>query len=139
MKKALYLALVLFGSVAMSSCRKTEVIENNFHTARSLWFQVASNQWVPNDARDFWSYSIDVPEIDQLIFENGTVLVDISFGDGIFEPLTTVYNGLAYRYDYTSDGNVLIDVTWADGGTGTIARPGDVTLKVILVDADPIN
>ncbi len=139
MKKAIYIAIALLGTVALSSCQKTEVIERTYYNnARSLWFDVASNQWTPNAARDHWTYSMNIPEIDQPIFENGTVLVDISFGDGIFEPLTTVYGGLAYRYDYEI-GRLLIDVTWADGGVGEIGRPGDLTLKVILLDGDAIN
>lgn len=76
--------------MALSSCQKTEVIENHYNNARSLWFEVGSNQWTPNASGELWSYSRNIPEIDELIFENGTVLVDISFGDGIFEPLTTV-------------------------------------------------
>src|SRR5690554_2180031 len=139
MKKAIYIAIALLGTVALSSCQKTEVIENNhYHNARSLWFDVGSNQWTSDASEELWSYSRSIPEIDELIFENGTVLVDISFGDGIFEPLTTVYNGLAYRYDYEV-GNLWIDVTWADGQGGPVGRPGDITLKVILLDGDPIN
>lgn len=140
MRKSLYIFLALLGTIALSSCQKTEVVENNhYHNSRSLWFEISQNEWVPNANGDLWTYSRDIPEIDQFIFENGTVLVDISFGGtGIFEPLTTVYNGLAYRYDYAV-GNLLIDVTWADGGVGSINNPEDVILKVILLDGDPIN
>lgn len=139
MKKAIYIAIALLGTAALSSCQKTEVIEKTYYNnARSLWFEVSSNQWTADAGQGLWSYSRDIPQIDELIFENGTVLVDISFGDGIFEPLTTVYEGLAYRYDYEV-GRLWIDVTWADGQGGTVGRPGDITLKVILLDGDPIN
>ncbi len=138
MKKIIYIAVALVGTLALSSCQKTEVIENHYNNARSLWFEVGSNQWTPNASGELWSYSRNIPEIDELIFENGTVLVDISFGDGIFEPLTTVYEGLAYRYDYEV-GRLWIDVTWADGQGGAVGRPGDITLKVLLLDGDPIN
>ncbi len=139
MKKAIYIAIALLGTAALSSCQKTEVIEKTYYNnARSLWFEVGSNQWTADANQGLWSYSRNIPEIDDLIFENGTVLVDISFGDGIFEPLTSVYEGLAYRYDYEI-GRLWIDVTWADGQGGTVGRPGDITLKVILLDGDPLN
>lgn len=138
MKKSFYFIVGLIGIMTLSSCTKTEIIENTINPNRTIWLNIQSSQWVADANTDKWSLRLNVPEIDGLIMDNGTVLVDISFDNAVFEPLTTVYEGLAYRYDY-SLGELWIDVTWADGYDGEIPRPGAVTVKIILVDSLPLN
>jgi len=138
MKKFLTLAAGLFLIVGISACTKEEIIQQ-INPNRTVWYSIRASDWVADPQQsDRWYVELSVPEIDDLIVEHGTVLVDISFGNGIFEPLTTVYNGLAYRYDY-SVGVLLIDVKYADGLGGNLDRPGPADLKVILVDSESIN
>lgn len=134
-----FLLIAFVGLMSVTACTKTELIENNYYNGRSLWINVPSSQWTANTTRELWTLRVNVPEIDNQIVENGTVLVDISFGDGIFEPLSRVNtNGVSYRYDY-SIGELYIEASYSDGFGGELPRPANSTLKILLFDADPIN
>lgn len=138
MKKNLLITLI--GAITLlgfSACTKNEIIEQ-INPNRTIWHTIRATDWVADSQNDRWFVEIGVSQIDDWIVDYGTVLVDISFGDGVFEPLTTVYNGLAYRYDY-SLGVLLIDVSYADGFGGNIDRPGAANIKIILIDSEGIN
>lgn len=138
MKKPLTLVVGLLAILITTSCTKEEIIQQ-INPNRTIWHSIKATDWQPDpDLSDRWFVEIGVPDIDELIVDHGTVMVDISFGDGIFEPLTTVYNGLAYRFDY-SLGVLLIDVMFADGLGGDLARPTAADIKIILVDSESIN
>ena len=138
MKKSLTLIvgfLVIFG---ISSCTKERIIEPSYveNPNKLIRYTIQANEWEPDpDLSDRWFVKLDFPEINQDVVNYGAVLVDISFGGGIYEPLTTVYEGVAYRYDY-SVGTLLIDAAYADGLGGDLGRPGSADIKVILMDTE---
>src|SRR5690606_33146469 len=138
MKKPI--TLILAGFLVMlgvSSCTKEKIIEPTpINPNKLITYSISSNEWQPDPNRDdLWFVELDFPEIDEYVVDYGTVLVDISFGNGIYEPLTTVYDGVAYRYDY-SVGMLLIDASYADGAGGELGRPGAADIKVILMDTE---
>ncbi|MFC7523515.1 hypothetical protein ACFQRK_06165 [Parapedobacter sp. GCM10030251] len=135
MKKPLTLVVGFLAILGLSSCTKEEIIQQiNYN--RIIPYTIAANEWQADENRtDRWFVELDFPEIDQYVVDYGTVLVDISFDGNIYEPLTTVYDGVAYRYDY-SEGTLLIDAAYADGLGGDLARPGQADIKVILLDAE---
>lgn len=135
MRKSLTLIVGFLVILGVSSCTKEEIIQQiNYN--RVITYTIAANEWEADDNRtDRWFAELDFPEIDDYVVNYGTVLVDISFGNGIYEPLTTVYDGVAYRYDY-SVGTLLIDAAYADGLGGDLPRPGQAEIKVILLDAE---
>ncbi|GGC18983.1 hypothetical protein GCM10011386_08540 [Parapedobacter defluvii] len=135
MKKLLTLIVGFFVILGISSCTKEEIIQQiNYN--KIIPYTITQNEWKPVAGRpDLWVATLDFPEIDQYVVDYGTVLVDISFGDGIYEPLTTVYDGVAYRYDY-SVGTLVIDVSFADGLRGDLPQPGRADIKVILLDTE---
>jgi len=138
MKKHLTLVVGFLAILGISSCTKEEVIEQ-INPNRTVWHTIRSADWRPDpELDDRWFVEIPVPEIDELIMDHGTVMVDISFDGTIFEPMTTVYNGLAYRFDY-SLGLLVIDVMYADGLGGDLARPTEADIKIILVDSESLN
>ena len=138
MRKHLTLIVGFLAIFGLSSCTK-EQITQQINPNRTVWHSISAADWQPDpELTDRWFVEIPVPEIDDFIIDHGTVMVDISFGNDIFEPMTTVYNGLAYRFDY-SLGVLLIDVMYADGAGGELARPTAADLKIILVDSESIN
>jgi len=135
MKKSLTLVVGFLAIFGISSCTKERIIEPS-NPNKLVTYTISANEWVPDpDRTDRWYAELDFPEIDQYIVDYGTVLVDISFGGGIYEPLTTVYDGVAYRYDY-SVGTLLIDAAYADGAGGDLGKPGSADIKVILMDTE---
>lgn len=135
MKKPLTLIAGFLIILGISSCTKEEIIQQiNYN--RIITYTITANEWQPDPNRsDKWFVELDFPKIDDYVVDYGTVLVDISFGNGIYEPLTTVYDGVAYRYDY-SVGTLWIDAAYADGLGGDLERPGQAHIKVILMDAE---
>ena len=140
MKKHLTLVVVFLAIVGLSSCTKEEIIQEiQINPNRTVWASIRASDWIADESlTDRWYVRIPVPEIDDLIMDHGTVMVDISFDNVIFEPMTTVYNGVAYRFDY-SLGEIEVDARYADGLGGDLPRPGTADLKIILVDSESIN
>src|SRR5690606_13563040 len=113
--------------------------------SRTVHATINANDWIPNSDRTVWTLELDVPDIDGLIMDHGTVLVDIAFdqnsdGEYIYEPLTTVYDGIVYRYDYTL-GSLLLDVSAADSNEliEIPDSPPGARLKIFLFDSESIN
>jgi len=131
MKKLLFfilLPLVIF----FSSCEKNEVVGTIPN--RTIITDIPSTSWELSEDGRSYTTSISMPEIDNYISERGGVLVYLSFGDRVYEPIPQVYNGVAYRYD-TAPGDIVLTVESATE-SGSITRPPSGTLKVILIESD---
>jgi len=58
--------------------------------------------------------------------------------DPIYEAMPEVFDGVAYGAIHTT-GSVTIDLRAADGGSLSTAISSTVSVKVILMDAQPLN
>jgi hypothetical protein len=134
MKKYLFLMIALVGLVGMSGCSKDddpELINPN----RTIVLELPPSAWTQIDEGQAWQVELGVDDLTSEVFENDNVSVHLMFDEGVYEPLTTVYNGIAYRYDYAV-GSILIDAKWADGAGGQMPnRPPSRYVKIILSES----
>ena len=132
--RKLILLLTIF-TVLFSSCRKEEVTKvNQVDQAFSAVYNITKSDWTTTDGGLIYTAQIDVPELDDIIYQNGAVLVYLSFaGTTYYEAVPQVFGGIAYGVIH-SNQYVAIDMSALDGGT--INPPtGDVLAKIILIDA----
>ena len=128
MKTKLTLFFVLPLLVLISACKKNDsvVIPN-----QTITTNIRSSDWVSSTDQKTWSANIQMPEITSGVFDTDGVLVYVSYSNGLYEAIPSVYNGLSYSYTY-SPGNIDIDVQDALADI-TINRPPAVNVKVVLI------
>ncbi|MEO6948077.1 MAG: hypothetical protein ABI123_00490 [Ginsengibacter sp.] len=132
--KKLILLLTVF-TVLLSSCKKEEVTQvNQVDQAFSAVYNIAKGDWTTTDGGKIYTAQINVPELDDIIYQNGAVLVYLSFpGTNYYEAVPQVFSGISYGVIH-SNKYVAIDMSALDGGT--INPPtGSVMAKIILIDA----
>ncbi|HTN08164.1 hypothetical protein [Agriterribacter sp.] len=127
-------ALPLF---IFSSCKKevTEVTQvQKVDQAFSAVYNIAPGDWTTTNGGLIYSAELDIPELDNVIYQDGAVLVYLSFsGTSYYEALPQVFDGIAYGAIH-GNGYVSIDMSALSGNT--INPPGQtVSAKVILIDA----
>ena len=127
MKKLILFTLPLL--LLMSSCKKEYLIPN-----RTIVVNLSSGSWIPLNGGKTYTAAINLPELDEYINEQGGVLVYISFGSQTYEQIPQLYNGDAFSF-VTRPGQVVLEVQEYDG-LGVVAPPGNMTVKIILMDSD---
>lgn len=135
-RNTVLLFLCLTG-LGLGSCKKeiTQVVDQGF----SAIYSVKASDWTGNQASTYYSAEFSVPELDDIIQANGAVNVYISFDNGTtYEAVPEVVDNVAYG-SYHQKGLVGIDLSPADK-TGTITPPsGTLKVKVVLLDATPLD
>lgn len=130
-------ALLLF---IFSSCKKevTEVREitqvQEVNQAFSAVYNIAPGNWITSDNGLSYSAELDIPELDNVIYQDGAVLVYLSFsGTSYYEALPQVFDGITYGAIH-GNGYVSIDMSALSGNP--VNPPGQtVSAKIILIDA----
>lgn len=127
----LLLSLPLF---IFSSCKKEVTEVKQVDQAFSAVYTINPSDWKTSNAGKSYSVEFDVPELDNTMYQNGAVLVYLSFsGTSYYEALPQVFDGITYGAVHGS-GYVNVDMSAIDGGT--ITPPGQpVSAKIILIDA----
>ena len=122
-------ALPLF---IFSSCKK-EVTEQ-VNQAFSAVYDIAPGDWTTSNGGLSYSAELDIPELDNIIYQDGAVLVYLSFsGTSYYEALPQVFDGITYGAIH-GNGYVSIDMSALSGNP--INPPGQtVSAKIILIDA----
>ena len=135
-RNTFFLCLCLTG-VGLGSCKKeiTQVVDQGF----SAIYTIKSSDWKGNQASTYYSVEFNVPELDQVIVDHGGVMLYLSFDNGVtYEALPEVVDNVAYGA-YHTNKIVGVDLTPADK-TGTLTPPtGTLLLKVVLLDATPLD
>lgn len=131
MKKLPLLLLLLSVFFVASSCTKqyntTEEVIPNFTVVHT----VAVGDWKFTAADGTYTAIINMPEIDNVSFDNDGVVVAAMFDNVNYEALPQVYDGLSYTFFY-SPGFLTISVQGANGGQGS--KPtGPVRFKIVLI------
>ena len=132
MKKLLiFLSLPLF---LFSSCKKEITEVREVDQAFSAVYTINSSDWKTTNGGQTYSVEFDVPELDNVIYQDGAVLVYLSFsGSSYYEALPQVFDGITYGVIH-GNGYVGIDMSAIDGAN--ITPPGQpVSAKIILIDA----
>ncbi|MCD8741056.1 hypothetical protein LT679_10625 [Mucilaginibacter roseus] len=138
MKRILTLALLFGIALFASSCKKevTEVIQPN----QTVFREVRASDWVlktdQQTGAKTWSATLGINQLDEYIHDNGGVLVYASFDNGVYEQIPQVYNGIAYSMSYVPRA-IQLDAQLSDYTNDDISQPGDVSIKIVLIDSVP--
>lgn len=137
MKKIILLLTI--STILFSACRKENVTQvEKVDQAFSAVYKITRNDWKTIDTGHVYTAQIKVPELDDVIYQNGAVLVYLSFaGNTYYEAIPQVFSGISYGVIH-SNQFVSIDMSALDGGT--VNPPtGDVLAKIILIDATKLS
>ncbi|MBS1662161.1 MAG: hypothetical protein JST68_14045 [Bacteroidetes bacterium] len=131
------LLLLCITGLGLGSCKKeiTQVVDQGF----SATYSVKSSDWKGDGSGKYYHADFNVPELDDIIQKNGGVNVYISFDNGVtFEAVPEVVGNVAYGA-YHQTGLVGVDLSPADN-TGTVTPPsGTLLVKIVLLDATPLD
>jgi hypothetical protein len=142
MKIALF---AVFAVLSFSGCTKTTIQQVN--QVYSALYTVPASSWTQGQDQDGTKYfytTLNIPELTQDIDVNGGVAVYLTFDDvttvasPTYEALPEVINGVAYGAIHTT-GSVTIDLRAADGSSLTSAITGTTSVKVVLMQAQPLD
>ena len=133
--------LILFAAIfilGFSSCKKEVTTVQQVNQAFSAIYTIKASNWSTTNGGQSYTVDIPVPEVDNTIYQNGAVLVFLSFpGTSYYEALPEVFDGLAYGVIH-SPGYVGIDCSSPAGGIVN-APSGDITAKIVLIDAAALS
>ncbi|MBX2925108.1 MAG: hypothetical protein KF746_23100 [Chitinophagaceae bacterium] len=131
--KRIYLLLAL-PLIIFSSCKKEVTEVQQVDQAFSAVYTIEPNDWIASNGGKMQSAELEVPELDNVIYQDGAVLVFLSFsGTDYYEALPQVFEGITYGVLH-SNGYVTIDMTALSGNL--VDPPGEnVRAKVVLIDA----
>ncbi|WP_127131752.1 hypothetical protein [Pseudoflavitalea rhizosphaerae] len=134
MNKLSIIAL-LFVLVLGVSCKKeyytTEVTEI---PNRTIVYTVPPSAWSFNSSDGTYITAIDMPEIDDVVFENDGVVVAALFDGTNYEVLPQVYGGFSYTYFY-KPGGLTISIQGSDGSDGFKPTTG-IKFKIVLIPSE---
>lgn len=133
--------LFLLSSLAVlifSSCKKDTTTVKQVDQAFSAVYNINSSDWVTANGGKSYTAELNIPELDNVIYQNGAVLVYISFaGTTYYEALPQVFDGITYGVIH-SNGYVGIDISAI---TGDLVDPPTqkISAKVVLIDATSLE
>lgn len=136
MKKLLLLILATF--IFLSSCKKEVTKVEQVDQAYSALSTIQPTDWTTDNNGLSYTAELNIPELDNVIYDHGAVLVYISFtGTSYYEALPEVFDGITYGAIH-SPGYVGIDISAVSGDP--IDPPGQtISAKVILIDATALS
>lgn len=136
MKKLLILIVPFL--FIFSSCTKEITKVQQVDQAFSAVYTIQPGGWTTDNNGLSYTAQIEIPELDNTVYQNGAVLVYISFtGTSYYEALPEVFDGLAYGAIH-SNGYVGIDISSLSGDP--INPPAQtISAKVVLIDAAALS
>jgi hypothetical protein len=133
MKSFLLLPLLLMG-VLFSSCKKETIVQEVVPN-RTITTTIPASAWKLDAAKNTYYVTIDMPEIDDRVYQTNGILVYFSFDGKIYESIPDVLQGVTMEVTH-SVGSISIDTQAADGGLAD--PPGeDIFVKIVLIESDP--
>jgi hypothetical protein len=122
----------------LTSCKKEVTEVQKVDQAFSAVYTISPNNWTTSDGGLSYNTEINVPELDDIIYQNGAVLVYLSFsGTNYYEALPEVFDGITYGAIH-SNGYVGIDMSAVSGDL--INPPGQaISAKIVLIDATALG
>jgi hypothetical protein len=135
MKKILLFSTLAF--LFFSSCKKEVTEVQKVDQAFSAVYDIAPSAWTTTNNGLSYTAQLNIPELDDIIYQNGAVLVYLSFpGTNYYEALPEVFDGITYGAIHSS-GYVGIDISAL---SGDVINPPSQTIsaKVVLIDASAL-
>ena len=131
--------LLLLATLSLTACKKEVTEVQQVDQAFSAVYTLNPGGWTTSNGGQSYSTSLNVPELDDVILNDGAVIVYLSFDNGdSYEALPEVFDGVAYGTIHEL-GLITIDLQASDGSGAVISAPGGTILaKVVLIDATPI-
>ena len=132
-------AMVFVGLISLSSCEKTQIIENFYpNPNKSFIYSINANQWTDRGYQIY--HVINLPELTNYYIQQGGVSVAVSFdNEQSYDILPATFNGVAYSVRYSLgrvtiyaedplfDSNIMVPI------------PDKVMVKIILTETDYID
>ncbi|MEO6905551.1 MAG: hypothetical protein ABI148_04275 [Ginsengibacter sp.] len=126
------LSLLIF-----SSCKKEITQVQKVDQAFSAVYDIAPASWATTNNGLSYTAQLNIPELDNVIYQNGAVLVYLSFsGTNYYEALPEVFDGVAYGAIHSS-GYVSVDIS-AISGDAVNPPSQTISAKVVLIDASAL-
>lgn len=135
MKKLFILLAPAF--LIFSSCKKEVTQVEKVDQAFSAVFTIQPGDWTTANNGLSYTAQLKVPEIDDVLYKNGAVLVYLSFsGTNYYEAIPEIFDGIAYGAIH-SNGYVGVDIS-AVSGDAINAPTQSISAKVILIHASAL-
>lgn len=133
--------LFLFSAIAFtvfSSCKKDVTQVQKVDQAFSAVYNITPSDWTTDNNGLSYTADINIPELDDVIYQNGAVLVYLSFsGTDYYEALPEVFDGIAYGAIHSS-GYVGVDIS-SVSGDAINAPTQNISAKIVLIDATALS
>lgn len=135
MKKLLILSTLAF--FIFSSCKKEVTKVEQVDQAFSAVYTIQPGDWTTDNNGLSYTAQLNVPEINDALYQNGAVLVYLSFsGTNYYEAIPEVFDGIAYGAIH-SNGYVGVDISAVSGEL--IDRPSQsISAKVVIIKASAL-
>jgi len=125
--------IFLFLGLAVPGISSYKKITEEYYTVpnQTILTSLSANSWTTSDLGLTCSASINFVAND--VYQNKTdgILVYISFGNGVYEPMPQTYDGIAYSYTARRD-RVVLEIQSSDAKV-KITPPGPLNVKIVLI------
>ena len=120
-----------------SSCKKETTKVEKVDQAFSAVYTIQPGDWTTDNNGISYTAQLNVPEVDDVLYNKGAVLVYLSFsGTNYYEAIPEVFDGIAYGAIH-SNGYVGVDIS-AVSGEAIDPPTQSISAKVILIDASAL-
>lgn len=136
--RSLGVSLTLLTAISFSACTKT--VTQTVNQVYSTTYTIKPADWAPDNSGLFY-YRVDlsVPEIDNVVVQNGGVNVYLSFDGGTtFDAIPETIAGLTYNALHQAGTLTIGYYTESDITVQPPLPNGDVLAKVIILDGKPL-
>ena len=129
---------ILCTLIVFASCKKEVTQVKQVNQAFSAVYTIQPSNWTTSNNGLSYTAQLQIPELDNVIYQSGGVLVYLSFdGTDYYEALPEVFDGITYGAIH-SNGYVGIDISALSGDP--INPPTQtISAKVILIDAQALG
>ena len=112
------------------SCQK---VTEEYYTVpnQTILTTLSANSWSTGNLG--FTYSASINFVAKDIYQNKTdgILVYISFGNGVYEPVPQTYDGISYSYTARQD-RIVLEIQSSDAKV-KITPPGPLNVKIVLI------
>ena len=120
-----------------ASCKKEVTQVKQVNQAFSAVYTIQPSNWTTSNNGLSYTAQLQIPELDNVIYQSGGVLVYLSFdGTDYYEALPEVFDGITYGAIH-SNGYVGIDISAVNG---VLIDPPtqSISAKVVIIDASAL-
>jgi hypothetical protein len=130
------LTLITVGS--FSACTKT--VTQTVNQVYSATYTIRPGDWaLDNSGLFYYKIDLNVPEIDNIVVQNGGVEVYLSFdGGATFDAIPETIAGITYNAIHQQGGVTIGYYTESNVATQPPLPNGTVLAKVVILDGKPL-